>query len=146
MRNPFVAPVLLLAGTLALAMPGIQAAELPVIDSHIHYSHDAWSLVPPKDAIAILRKAGLKRAMVSSSNDDGTQMLLAEAPDLIVPVLRPYRNRNDVGSWVRDESVIAHLEQRLKKHRYVGIGEFHAFGADIELPTSTRCGTGSGPG
>lgn len=138
MRNHFDVPGLLLALALALATPGAQAADLPIVDAHIHYSHDAWPLVPPKDAIAILRKAGLKRAMVSSSNDDGTQMLLAEAPDLIVPVLRPYRNRSDVGSWVRDESVIAHLEQRLKKYRYVGIGEFHAFGADIELPVMRR--------
>ena len=47
--------------------------------------------------IAILRKAGVKRALVSSSGDDGTQRLLAEAPDLIVPSLRPYRSRGEIG-------------------------------------------------
>ena len=31
--------------------------------------------LPPKEAVAILRKAGLKRALVSSSGDDGTQRL-----------------------------------------------------------------------
>ena len=39
----------------------------------------------------MLRQAGLKKAFVSSSSDDGTQMLHKAAPDLIVPVLRPYR-------------------------------------------------------
>jgi hypothetical protein len=29
-----------------------------------HYSHDAWRICPPKDAIAILRKAGLSRTRV----------------------------------------------------------------------------------
>ena len=37
------------------------AADLPIFDAHLHYSHDAWDLVPPKQAIAIMRKAGIKR-------------------------------------------------------------------------------------
>src|SRR3954466_5144189 len=88
----------LLGATLA------RGAELPVFDAHIHYSHDAWERVPPKEAIALLRKAGVKRALVSSSNDDGNQMLAAAAPDLIIPSLRPYRTRGDVSTWVRDEA------------------------------------------
>ena len=38
--------VLLLAGACAPAL----AAELPIFDAHIHYSHDAWESVPPKAA------------------------------------------------------------------------------------------------
>ena len=89
------------------------AAELPIFDAHVHYSHDAWENLPPKEAIAILRKAGLKRALVSSSGDEGTQRLVAEAPELIVPSLRPYRSRGELSSWVRDDSVVAFLEERL---------------------------------
>src|SRR5688572_9561098 len=95
------------------------AAELPIFDAHLHYSHDAWDVVPPKDVIALLRRAGVKRVLLSSSNDEGTQKLLAEAPDLIVPELRPYRTRGDVGGWVRDQTVITYLEERLAKHKYV---------------------------
>ena len=29
------------------------AAPLPIFDSHLHYSHDAWEQLPPKAAIAI---------------------------------------------------------------------------------------------
>ena len=58
---------------LLLATPGAQA-QIPLADAHIHYSHDAWDMLPPAEAIMILRKAGLKKAFVSSSNDDGTQM------------------------------------------------------------------------
>ena len=45
--------------------------------------------VPPQDAIAIMRKAGLKRALVSSSGDDGQQRLFAAAPDLVIPSCAP---------------------------------------------------------
>jgi len=124
---------------LALVAAGpVQAAEVRIFDAHIHYSHDAWDNLPAKEAVALLRKAGLKRAMVSSSNDEGTQRLLAEAPDLIVPELRPYRARGEIGSWVRDDSVIPYLEERLARHRYVAIGEFHLYGADADLPVPRR--------
>jgi hypothetical protein len=118
-----------------LSMPLLTiAAELPVIDAHIHYSHDAWDTIPPEKAVAILRSAGLKKALVSSSSDEGTQKLYAVAPDLVVPVLRPYRKRGETSSWKYDESVVAMLSERLSQNRYAGIGEFHAFGDDIELP------------
>ncbi|HKU95640.1 MAG TPA: hypothetical protein VJR58_10205, partial [Vineibacter sp.] len=93
-----------------VAVPARGADVLPIFDAHLHYSHDAWQSVPVAEAIAILRNAGLKRAMVSSSNDDGTQRLFAAAPDLIVPELRPYRTRGEISTWMRDESVIGYVE------------------------------------
>ncbi len=114
------------------------ASEMQLFDAHIHYSHDAVELVPPKQAVDILRKAGLRAAMVSSSDDDGTQKLVAEAPELIVPVLRPYRRRSDLGIWVRDEAVLRYMEQRLAKYRYAAIGEFHLYGQDADLPVPRR--------
>jgi hypothetical protein len=120
------------------ASPVAAQGERPIIDVHIHYSHDAWASLPPPEAIKVLRQAGLKKAFVSSSSDDGTQMLFKAAPDLVVPVLRPYRRRGETGSWVRDPSVIAHVEGRLKANTYAGIGEFHVFGADADLPVMRR--------
>jgi len=132
--------------TLALAFASLvgtwlapaRAAELPIFDAHIHYSHDAWEVVPTADVIALMRKAGLKRALVSSSNDDGTQKLYAAAPDLVIPSLRPYRMRGEISSWVRDPSVAAHVEERLRRYRYAAIGEFHLYGADADLPVPRR--------
>jgi len=130
--------VLAWAGVLWLAAAPVGAAELPIFDAHVHYSHDAWENLPPKEAVAILRKAGLKRALVSSSGDEGTQRLMAEAPELIVPSLRPYRTRGELGTWMRDDSVIGFLEARLRESRYAAVGEFHLFGADAELPVARR--------
>jgi hypothetical protein len=111
---------------------------LPLFDAHIHYNHDAWKVVSPKEAIERLRKAGVVRALVSSSSDDGTQKLYAQAPDLIVPELRPYRKNGEITRWLRDESIIAHVEQRLKQHKYVALGEFHVSGANADLPVVRR--------
>ncbi len=105
-----------------------------IVDAHIHYSHDAWQVTPPQQAVKILRQAGLKKAFVSSSGDEGTQKLYALAPELVVPVLRPYRKRGETSRWMYDESVIAMLAELLEKNYYAGIGEFHAYGEDIELP------------
>jgi hypothetical protein len=126
------------AAALSLVVGAGVAADLPLVDAHIHYSHDAWEIVPPKLAAELLRKSGVKRALVSSSNDEGTQKLVAEAPDIVIPELRPYRSRADTSGWVRDEGIVAYLEERLRRHVYVAIGEFHLYGADAELPVPRR--------
>src|SRR5262249_24718567 len=118
--------------------PAVAQAPRPVIDVHIHYSQDAWTMLPPPEAIKVLRQAGLRKAFVSSSSDDGTQMLLKAAPDLIVPVLRPYRRRGETGTWTGDASIIAHVEGRLKANTYAGIGECHAYGADADTAVMRR--------
>jgi hypothetical protein len=137
---PAIANALCGVATVAVLALGVDcaAADLPIFDAHIHYSHDSRDVLPPKTAVELLRKSGVRRALVSSSNDDGTQALVAEAPDLIIPELRPYRVRGDLSTWARDESILAYVEDRLKRHRYVAIGEFHVFGADMDLPVPRR--------
>jgi hypothetical protein len=114
------------------------AQQLPLFDAHLHYSHDAWETVPVEEAIAILRKAGVRRALVSSSGDEGQQRLYRAAPDLIIPELRPYRRRGEIGTWFKDESVIKYLEEKLSRFKYAGIGEYHIYGADVDLPVPRR--------
>jgi predicted TIM-barrel fold metal-dependent hydrolase len=124
---------------LALAwVPLAGAAELPIFDAHLHYSQDAWDMLPPAEAVALLRKAGVKRALISSSGDEGQQRMKALAPDLVITELRPYRSRGEIGTWVRDASVPGYLEERLAQNKYTGIGEFHLYGADADLPVPRR--------
>jgi Amidohydrolase len=130
-------PILVLALLLGGLAPAA-AAELAIVDAHIHYSHDAWDATPPKEAIAILRKAGLRKALVSSSPNEGTQKLLAEAPDLIVPGLRPYRKRGELSTWMKDPEALRDVEDQLPRLRWVSIGEFHLYGADADLPIPRR--------
>jgi hypothetical protein len=127
-----------LAGLIGLACPAAGAAELPIFDAHVHYSHDAWDNVPPAVALKLVRAAGVKRVLVSSSNDEGQQRLVQLAPEVFLPSLRPYRSRGDQNGWWRDPGIVSYLEERLAKYRYVAIGEFHIFGADVDLPVPRR--------
>jgi len=128
------ATVLALPLMVSLSNDVLSQPLTPLIDAHVHYSHDAWDMMPPAEAIGVLRKAGLKRTFVSSSSDEGTQLLYKAAPELIVPVLRPYRRRGELGTWYRDETVVKMLAGLLAKNTYAGIGEFHIFGDDANLP------------
>ena len=127
-----VAVLVLAAGSPA------SAADLPLTDGHIHYSAPAWSVYSPDQIVAIFDKAGIQRALVSSTPDDGTLKLYDRDPKRVIPILRPYRTRDDMGSWWRDPSIIPYLEQRLAKGVHKGIGEFHIHGKDIHTPVLKR--------
>ena len=132
-RRCALTALLLLSAPSALAQ-----AVMPIFDAHLHYSHDAWENLPPPAAIDILKKAGIRRALLSSSDDEGQQRLYTLAPEIVVPSLRPYRTRSDAGTWANDPTVIGYLEERLNKYRYAALGEFHLYGADADLPVPRR--------
>jgi hypothetical protein len=118
--------------------PGAQPADLPIFDTHIHYSAPDWSEYPPERILGILEKAGIRRALVSSTPDDGTLLLHQKDSKRVVPILRPYRTREDIGHWWQDPSVLAYIEERLKRKVYRGIGEFHLFGGQTGTPVIRR--------
>lgn len=123
-----------LAASLLLSTWAYAADPLPIVDVHVHYSHDSVEMTPPEAVIALMRKAGLRYALVSSSDDKGTQLLAKLAPDLIIPGLRPYRRRGETGTWFSDPDALQYVKDRLAINRYASIGEFHLFGADADLP------------
>src|SRR6266852_5666255 len=100
-----------LAGLWALV--GAADAEFSIFDAHIHFSQPDWDVYTPERALSILARAGVRRAIVSSTPDDGTLKLYDRAPKGIVPFLRPYRTQRDMGSWPRDPAVATYVEQRL---------------------------------
>jgi hypothetical protein len=112
--------------------------ELPIFDAHIHYSQPDWAVYAPEAILKILDEAGVLRALVSSTPDDGSLRLYDKAPMRIVPILRPYRTRDDIGSWYQDPAVLSYVEERLKKGIYKGIGEFHLYGGQTGTPVIRR--------
>jgi Amidohydrolase len=130
-----------LAIVLAVALVSTPAAAqqpLPLFDAHIHYSRPDWDAYTPERILSILAQSGVRRAIVSSTPDDGTLKLYDRAPKGIVPFLRPYRTREDMSSWTRDPAVQAYVEERLKRGIYRGIGESHFSAADVTAPTLKR--------
>src|SRR5439155_3857394 len=134
-RGSFVS---LAASLLLVSGPRPVTAQYPVFDAHIHYSRPDWDAYPPERALALLARAGVRRALVSSTPDDGTLKLYARSPSVVVPFLRPYRTREDLGGWHADAGVAAYVEERLKRGIYRGIGEFHLGGADVDAPVVRR--------
>ena len=116
-----------------------QAPELPIFDAHIHYNQDDWGALSPQQALAILEKAGVRQALVSSTPDDGTLKLYQADAKRVVPFLRPYRTRGDMAHWHSEPEVQAYVEERLKRGAYRGIGEFHLSAADADRPVIKRC-------
>jgi len=110
------------------------SAALPLFDAHIHYSEPAWSILTPDEAIARLAAAGVRRAIVSSSPDAGTQRLYERAPDVVVPFLRPYRGEVGPGTWARDGTTVAYMQATYRRGVHRGIGEIHLSPGEVDLP------------
>ena len=107
--------------------------DLAVFDAHIHYNREAWGLYSVDEALAILDQAGVRKAFVSSTPDEGTLMLYQRAPERIVPSLRMYRTGGDQVTWTRDGSLLPEIDERLQSDvPYRGIGEFHLFSGQTE--------------
>src|SRR5262245_23522063 len=117
-----------------IAQSPAPATDLPIFDGHIHYSMPDWSVYSVDQIFAILDGAGVRRALVSSTPDDGTLKLYDRNPRRIVPMLRPYRTRDDMGGWYNDPTILPYLEERLRRKIHRGIGEFHLYGDQAKSP------------
>ena len=63
-----------------LLWPATVGAQYPLFDAHIHYSRADWDAYTPERALSILARAGVRRALVSSTPDDGTLKLYEKSP------------------------------------------------------------------
>ena len=130
---------IIFGAVISVSISNAAASEgLPIADTHLHYSHDSVEMTPPERVIELMRSANLKFALVSSSDDNGTQLLSELAPDLIVPGLRPYRRRGELNTWFTDDAALAYVEQLLETNKYASIGEFHLYGDDADLAIPRR--------
>ncbi len=122
------------AGAVLAAAAAAGAQDLPLVDTHLHYSANSWPDHGPAAIIVLMDQASVRRGFVSSTPDEGTVRLYEAAPDRIVPVLRPYRQPGELTTWHLDLTVVPYLEQRLARPIYRGIGEFHLTGSDAQAP------------
>jgi hypothetical protein len=108
--------------------------DLPIFDTHLHYNREAWGLYSVDEVLALLDQAGVRKAFVSSTPDEGTLMLYDRAPERIVPSLRPYRTPVEQFIYARDPTIVSYVQERLAERRYRGIGEFHLLPGDAWQP------------
>lgn len=127
----------LLVGTIILsgACPRARAAEpIEIFDAHLHYNWEPKPYLPIADVLTLFRKHRVTGILATSRPNTGTHALVAAAAEgkagglWVVPFIRPYRIRADIGSWFSDPSIQDLVREEYKRGGYRGIGEFHLTG------------------
>lgn len=104
----------------------------PIHDGHIHYDQDVWATLSPADAIEMLSDENIQRALVSATPTEGAERLYRQNPEMVIPMLRPYKNSRHRYLWFKDPGLKAYLLKHLKRVPYRGFGEFHVFSEDAD--------------
>jgi hypothetical protein len=119
-----------LATIALIANVGVSASSIH--DGHIHYDEDVWDLLPPADAIKMLKAENISRALVSATPTEGAEMLYEADPETVIPMLRPFKSWRHRYLWFNDPDLKAYLLEQLARVPYRGFGEFHVFGEDAD--------------
>jgi hypothetical protein len=120
---------------LAAADDRIVAAEpIENSDAHLHYNWEPQPYYRLDEVLALLRKHRVTGILATSRPNTGTHALVdAKADGLqVVPFIRPYRVRADIGSWFSDPVIFDLVQDEFKRGYYRGIGEFHLSGKSAE--------------
>jgi hypothetical protein len=127
--------VVIAIALLAAADDRIAAAEpLEIFDAHLHYNWEPQPYYRLEEVLALLRKHRVTGILATSRPNTGTHALVdAKADGLqVVPFIRPYRVRADIGSWFSDPVIFDLVQDEFKRGYYRGIGEFHLSGKSAE--------------
>ena len=124
------------AGNRALADEPIE-----IFDAHLHYNWEPKPFYQLDEVLALFKKHRITGILATSRPNTGTHALVdAKAEGLqVVPFIRPYRVRADIGSWFNDPVIFDLVRDEFKRGYYRGIGEFHLSGkaADTEMVRKT---------
>jgi len=128
---------------LIAASGGSAVADEPIeiFDAHLHYNWEPTPYYQPDEVLALLKKHRVTGILATSRPNTGTHVLMdAKAAGLkIVPFIRPYRVRADMGTWFNDPVIFDLVQDEFKRGYYRGVGEFHLSGkaADTEMVKKT---------
>ncbi len=114
---------------------------IEIFDAHLHYNWEPKPFYQLDEVLALFRKHRITGILATSRPNTGTHALMdAKAEGLqVVPFIRPYRVRADIGSWFNDPVIFDLVQDEFKRGYYRGIGEFHLSGkaADTEMVKKT---------
>jgi hypothetical protein len=142
MRSHLRRIAILLAVTLIAAGSRAAADEpIEIFDAHLHYNWEPKPYYQVDEVLALFKKHRVTGILATSRPNTGTHALMdARAEGLqVVPFIRPYRVRADIGSWFNDPVIFDLVQDEFKRGYYRGIGEFHLSGkaADTEMVKKT---------
>src|SRR5262245_52617511 len=112
------------------ASPARAAEPIEIFDAHLHYNWEPKPYFQLAEVLALFKKERVTGILATSRPNTGTHALVDAKPEglWIVPFIRPYRIRADIGSWMNDPTILTLIEEEYKRGYYRGIGEFHLSG------------------
>jgi hypothetical protein len=112
----------------------IAAEPIEIFDAHLHYNWEPKPYYRLDEVLALFKKHRVTGILATSRPNTGTHALIdAKAEGLqVVPFIRPYRVRADIGSWFSDPVIFDLVQDEFKRGYYRGIGEFHLSGKSAE--------------
>ncbi len=122
-----------LTGLLVTLLPSsapVAQEPIEIFDAHLHYNWEPTPTFQPDEVVALFRKHRVTGILATSRPNTGTHVLMDKTiPGLwVVPFIRPYKVRADIGSWFNSPVTFELIEEEFKRGTYQGIGEFHLSG------------------
>jgi hypothetical protein len=133
--------VLAVVALIAVDRRGVADEPIEIFDAHLHYNWEPKPFYQLDEVLALFKKHRVTGILATSRPNTGTHALMdAKADGLqVVPFIRPYRIRADIGSWFNNPVIFDLVQDEFKHGYYRGIGEFHLSGksADTEMVKKT---------
>jgi hypothetical protein len=106
------------AVTLIAAAGGRAFADdsIEIFDAHLHYNWEPKPFYQLDEVLALFKKHRITGILATSRPNTGTHALMdAKAEGLqVVPFIRPYRVRADIGSWFNDPVIFDLVRDEFK--------------------------------
>ena len=134
MRSGWAAVIAAIALLAAASDRAIATEPIEIFDAHLHYNWKPKPYYQLDEVLALFKKHRVTGILATSRPNTGTHALVdAKADGLqVVPFIRPYRVRADIGSWFGDPVIFDLVQDEFKRGYYRGIGEFHLSGKSAE--------------
>jgi hypothetical protein len=113
-----------------------QDERLELFDAHMHYNQEPNAFFTLDKVLEVFRRSDVTGVLATSRPNKGTHQLMeARAPGLwVVPFIRPYRIRADIGTWFADAATLDLIRDEYRRGYFRGIGEFHISGSAAAGP------------
>ena len=113
LRSAARSVALLVAFTFLTGTADRAGADEPIeiFDAHLHYNWEPKPHYSVDEVLALLKKHRVTGILATSRPNTGTHVLMDAKSDglQVVPFIRPYRVRADIGSWFNDPVIFDNL-------------------------------------
>lgn len=108
--------------------------EPPVFDAQVHYNQESWERVSVEAILHTAKEMNVPWLLVCSLPNEGTWRLYRADRDRVIPMMVPYRTREERYTWFNDPKTLPYIESEFGIIPYRGIGEFFLFDGQVDTP------------